>query len=324
MLLSIIVPVFNVEPYLQKSVDSLLEQDLPEDDYEIILVNDGSQDRCPEICEGYAKEYRCIRVIHQENRGLSAARNTGIAAAKGRFIQFVDSDDYLESNVLGRIIKQLEESNLDILRINYQNVNESGEVFEPNKYSKPFVDYSEEICDGLTFLNERLGFACYAVQFIIRTELLLKDGNGFKEGIYFEDAEWAPRILLQAKRIASSPIIVYNYLFRQGSITRNEDSARQRKTIEDKLSLVSTLQKLGEGTSDRRWFNAMVAQITLTVLQSVSQHFYQNRRQYIHRLKGFKVFPLSDWHSTKSTAKKIWLVNLSPELYCILYHIKNG
>ena len=104
MKLSIIVPIYNVAPYLRKCMDSLLAQDIL--DYEIILVDDGSPDECPRICDAYAEKHSNIHVIHQENAGLSAARNTGVAKAQGDYIWFVDSDDYVEPNVLGVLMSR--------------------------------------------------------------------------------------------------------------------------------------------------------------------------------------------------------------------------
>lgn len=302
----------------------MLDQDIPSSDYEIILVDDGSTDYSGHLCDSIAASHDNIRVIHQQNKGLSAARNAGIAMAKGNYIQFVDSDDYLIPNVFSGIICQLVQQDLDILRINYQNVNATGEVFEPNKHSKPFVDYSEEVYDGLTFLNERLGYACYAVQFVIKGSLLKQDGNFFKEGIYFEDVEWAPRILLQAKRVSSSSIVVYNYLYRQDSITRNSDIERKRKSIEDKLGLITSLQHQGMNVSDSRWFEGMIAHIVLSVLSEVGRCFFENRKQYIRDLKELQVFPLSSYHATSAALKKIRLANLSPELLCLAYHLKGS
>lgn len=324
MILSIIVPVYNVEAYLEKCVDSLLNQDLSPAEYEIILVNDGSTDSGGRICDRYAGEQDNIRVIHQTNRGLSAARNTGISAAKGRYIQFVDSDDYLNPNVLRGIVYQMETQKLDILRINYQNVNSQGKVFEPNKYSKPFVDYSEEVCDGLTFLNERLGYACYAVQFVIKASILKQEGNSFKEGIYFEDVEWAPRILLQAQRVASSPAMVYNYLYRRNSITRDVNQHKKKKAVEDKLTLVESMKKLGQTTSDSRWFNGMISQTILSIIQEISCSFYSEKEKYIDAIKKLRVFPLSTYQATPQAAHKIRLANLSPKLLVLVYHFKNG
>lgn len=322
MRLSIVVPVYNVEAFLRKCVDSLLAQNLPVTDYEIILVDDGSTDSCGPMCDAFAAEHGNIRVIHQQNRGLSGARNSGLAAATGQYILFVDSDDFLNPNVLGTLVGQMEELNLDILRFNYQDVNMAGEVFEPNKYSKPFVDYSGEVCDGLTFLNERLGFACYAWQFMAKTSLLHKEGNGFTEGLFFEDVEWTPRILLQAGRVASTDTIVYNYLFRPGSIARNTDMEKKRKALRDKMTILEGFSALKRQVRDDRWLRGMSAQITLSMLDAVGRFFYPERKGYIRALKKLVDFPLSTYHATPSAKKKIWLANLSPYGACLFFHCK--
>ena len=322
MKLSIIVPVYNVEAFLKKCVDSLLAQDLPKEDYEVILVDDGSTDGSGVLCDTLAAEHGNIRVIHQQNRGLSGARNAGIPVASGDYILFVDSDDYLCPNVLETLVGLMESKDLDILRFNYQNVDMDGKVFEPNKYSKPFVDYSNETCDGETFLNERLGFACYAWQFMVKTSMLQQEGNGFKEGIYYEDVEWTPRILLQARRVASTDTVVYNYLFRTGSIARNTDHEKKRKAIRDKMTILEGFAALKPQVKDDRWFRGMSSQIALSVLDTVGRFFYPERNEFIRALKRQVAFPLSAYHATKSARRKIWLANLSPELVCRLYHRK--
>ena len=323
MKLSIIVPVYNVEAFLKKCIDSLLDQDLPPAAYEIILVDDGSTDGSGALGDALSAEHGNIRVIHQQNRGLSGARNTGIAAAKGEVVQFVDSDDYLVPNVLGGLLKQLEGGRLDILRFNYQNVNEAGEVFEPNKYAKPFVDFSPEVCDGVTFLNERLGYACYACQFMVRTSLIRQEGNCFKEGIYYEDVEWTPRILLQAGRVASTDTVVYNYLFRTDSIARNTDLEKKRKALRDKMSILEGFDSLRRQVRDDRWFKGMTAQVVLTCLDIVGRYFFPQRKEYVMMLRKRAVFPLSTYHATKSAKRKIRLANMSPFLVCRLYHHKS-
>ncbi|MBQ0088691.1 MAG: glycosyltransferase, partial [Prevotellaceae bacterium] len=207
--LSIIVPIYNVEPYLRKCVESLLTQDLDPAEYEIILVDDGSTDGSGELADqlevsaqysvlsnqSSAVSTQCsedsnqksqitnhksqiIKVLHQPNGGLSAARNTGIMAAKGDYVCFVDSDDYWEPNVLGGLMAQVERDDLDVLRFKWQNVrvvsglvdermsglvDERYEVFNPNK-SDPYrlEDYSSDVTTGVDFLNTRFGYACYA------------------------------------------------------------------------------------------------------------------------------------------------------------------
>ncbi len=322
MFLSVIVPVYNVKAYLERCVESLLRQDLDRTDYEIILVDDGSTDGGGALCDELAAREPNIRAIHKENGGLSSARNAGIAVAGGDYIQFVDSDDYLMPRVLKGLREQIERQDLDIFRYNYQNVNEAGEVFEPNKASKPFVNYSSEVCNGVAFLAERLGFACYAWQFIVRSDLL-KNGKGtFTEGIYFEDVDWTPRILLQAQRVASTETMVYNYLFRTGSITRTPDPAKQKKKLNDRLRLIDSLQTQSRQVSDPVWFKGMISQIAISILGEAGQGFFPERHAIIRTLRHKRVFPLSTFHSTASAAKKMRIANLSPGLLCLMLHLK--
>lgn len=321
-ILSIIVPVYQVEPYLHKCVESLLNQDLPKDDYEIILVDDGSTDACPGICDDYEARFDNVKVVHRENGGLSAARNSGMDVAEGRYVQFVDSDDYLEPNVLKTLVDKIETDGLDVLRFNYQNVNEQYEVFEPNKESKPFVDYRDAPCNGLTFLTERLGYGCYAWQFILRRELL--DSCRFKEGIYFEDTEWTPRMLPKATRASSIELLVYNYLQRQGSITQSVDHKKKKKVLDDKMLLIEAMCEQRALVEDKRWFEGMIAQLTLSVIDDVSMFFYPERKRYMKLLKAKEVFPLSTYHATASAQKKIQWANCAPSLLCFLLHLKNG
>ena len=320
--LSIIVPIYNVESYLAKCVDSLLQQDLSPEEYEIILIDDGSPDHCGEICNNYANAHPNIKVIHRENGGLSAARNSGIDVAQGKYIQFVDSDDFLEPNVLKSLVQKMEDEQLDILRFNYQNVNKRYEVFEPNKISKPFVDYRDEVCDGLTFLTERLGYACYAWQFMLRRELL--DRCVFKDGIFFEDMEWTPRLLLKASKTTSTDLIVYNYLMREGSITQCVDEKKKRKALYDRLALIETMKEQIENVVDKRWFEGMIGQMAIGIISNVSNDFWGNHKEIIEQLKEKGIFPLSYYHATDLAARKIRLANISPMLFCYFLHLKNN
>lgn len=313
MKLSIIVPIYNVEPYLGRCLDSLLMQDLSPEEYEIILVDDGSKDGSGTIADEYAAGHKNIRVVHQANSGLSEARNTGISLATGKYVMFVDSDDYLEPNVIKGIVDKMDADYLDVLRFNYQNVDEQYNVFEPNKVSKPFTDYRDEICDGQTFLSERLGGGCYACQFALARELLR---ISFMRGRYFEDTLWTPRMLMQAKRVTSVNTIVYNYLLRKGSITQSIDIDKQRKVLEDKLFLIEDLKSQHSQHPSIRWFDGMIANTVIGLLSTVARCFYADRHDYIRRLRQLRVFPLSSYMLTPAARRKRLLINLSPRLFC--------
>ena len=262
-----------------------------------------------------------IKVIHQANAGLSAARNTGVAAAQGDYIMFVDSDDYLQPNVLGALVEQVERDNLDVLRFNYQNVNERYEVFLPFKDAKRDVDYSEDIVDGETFLNKRLGPACYAVMFVVRREIVLQEQ--FTPNIYFEDTDWTPRMLINAQRVASTPMVVYNYLWRQGSITLPTDPKKREKVLRDKISLLYGFKEQMQLVQDPIWFVWMTSFNTMTILNMLATISISKRKPYLQELKSLGVFPLYTQKEKGLKRLKIQIANLSPALYCALMNLRN-
>ena len=320
MKLSIIVPIYNVEQYLRKCVDSLLAQDLAQEEYEVILVDDGSTDQSGQIADEYAGKWQNVKVFHQLNGGLSAARNAGIDIANGKYVMFVDSDDYIEPNMLNTIVSRMDRDNLDVLRFRYRNVNEQYEEIYPNKYDNIFDDYSETICDGQTFLNERLGSGCYACQFALKRELTR---IRFIRGRYFEDTDWTPRMLLQTHRVSSIDLTLYNYLHRIGSITQSINDAKKRKVITDKIWLITSLWDTQKFVSNKLWFEGMIANTVISILTSVALNFYGERQRYISELKNLKVFPIANHHLTPAAQRKRKIINLSPNLFCIMVHIKN-
>ena len=329
--LSIIVPIYNVEQYLPKCVDSLLNQDV--DNYEIILVDDGSTDGSGAICDEYSQlkigDRRLnITVVHRQNGGLSAARNSGINVAQGEYLMFVDSDDYIEPNVLGGLFSQIEQDNLDVLRYDFRNVNEQYEEFHPNKDPKRDVDLSATIVDGETFLNERLGPGCYAWQFILRRDLIYSrlsalDSCLFTEGIYFEDTEWTPRMLVRAKRVASTKKVVYNYLWRSGSITLPTAPAKRQKVLRDKIAVVHGFKEQRKMVKDPIWFEWMTSFTTMTILNMLSAMPSSERKSYLKELKSLHIFPLSIKREKVLSHKiKTILANISPSLYCNLMSLR--
>ena len=320
-------------------MDSLLAQDIT--DYEIILVDDGSTDGSGAIADEIVKEEignrqwaidnetnsqspiansPTLRVIHQENAGLSAARNTGIAAATGEYIMFVDSDDYLQPNVLGALIEQAERDNLDVLRFRYQNVREKGEAFVPHEgMKKDYNDYSNIPTDGLSFLNERMWVQCYVVQFLVKADIVRQEL--FTSGIYFEDTDWTPRMLLRAKRVASTDLVVYNYLWREGSITLSQkDIAKQRKQLNDKMGLLERLNQWGSQVPDRRWFDSMINGLVVNIVGMIASNFYSERNEYIRQIKTMGILPITTYHIAPRAQRKVKIINLSLHLAILMLH----
>lgn len=215
--LSIIVPVYNVEKYLERCVNSLLHQDIDKSEYEIILVNDGSTDSSYEKAEKLKEGNANIVLFTQENKGQSAARNVGMELAKGKYIMFVDSDDLLEPDVFGTLITTSEHNNLQICYYStifeYEDGrvrNEQQSLFETN------VNY-----DGNYLLLN--GFNPSSVwQCVYKNEFLRKSKVSFFEGIIHEDVDFSFRLIPLAKRVMFTNILVYHYfVWRENSILTN-------------------------------------------------------------------------------------------------------
>lgn len=314
MKLSFIVPIYGVEPYLRKCIDSLLHQDYR--DYEIILVDDGGNDGCPVICDEYASKYDNIQVIHCENGGLSAARNSGTDAAKGEFLCFVDSDDYWAENMLGGLMNQIERDNLDVLRFRWQNVRETGEAFKPYKEDN-FADFSSHPLSGREYLNQRMGIQCYAWSFIVKRELCKKEK--FTEGILFEDTDWTPRMLECAGCVAGTDIFVYNYLWRENGITLSRYPEKNKREVENKISLIERLKERG----NTEWYRGMISALMVSVIGMLSEELYYERKKYLKTVKTLDVFPLSMKGLNTKTRRKARLINISPCVAVWALHIKN-
>lgn len=314
--LSVIVPVFRVEKYLDTCVMSLLHQDLSAEEYEIILVDDGSDDACPQKCDEYAAKHKQIVVIHQPNKGLSGARNTGIKAARGKYICFADSDDFVEPNTYSSLVRQAQKEQLDALAFRLQL------IF--NKKKQPIDTFTEDVqsaCTGEEFINSHLSVRCFSVVYLIRRELLLENNLFFKEGIFYEDVEWLPRFLYSAKRVMTSDKMVYNYVQRANSTTHPTTQERWKRLIADNITVLRQNTALLQTVSNPIWLHAMNASIITSILTIVSKHFYAERQSYILSIQEIYPYPLQSKANFPFAENiKIRIARLSPKLYCFIRH----
>ncbi|MDH6305590.1 glycosyltransferase involved in cell wall biosynthesis [Parabacteroides sp. PH5-13] len=223
MMLSIIVPAYNVEEYLDRCIASIIIQQLK--DYEIVIINDGSTDQTLKIAQLLEKKYSEITVISQCNAGLSAVRNKGIKIAKGKYILFLDSDDFYNPNCVKFLLEQMEEFNLDVLQFGYE-INKTGNVREA------FLPNSVELFNSKKFI-ERCFFTPYAVTKIINTNFLIRENIYFVEGKFMEDDYFSTELFLKASRIGRTDLCVYNYYRNANSITRTRNLSHECKIIED-------------------------------------------------------------------------------------------
>jgi glycosyltransferase involved in cell wall biosynthesis len=323
--LSIIVPLYNSEKYLPKCLDSLLRQDIPEQDYELILVDDGSPDDSRRIAEEYALRHSNIVVLTQPNKGTSGARNTGIRRAGGKYLCFVDPDDFVLEKSFSALLQRMEEENLDVLRFGYSEVDEQ---YQPTTSCKipESPDYSSRVMDGCTFMAERLGIACYVWTFLYRTALLKENDLFFYEGDYFDDTPWLPRVLSLADRVDSMDFKRYFYLIRMNSLVQSASTRSIVRKIEGYRFLVKELlrQKRALGNEEAsKWYDRMVSHCVLSLLTLVGQADFENKNGYLHELRENGVFPLSKDKCSVTNKMKLSLINMNPSMYCQMIHLKS-
>lgn len=219
--LSVVVPIYNVEKYLRKCVDSILSQTLVVD--EIILVDDGSKDHSGDIADEYAARYDQVRVIHQQNGGLSAARNTGIDVATKDYIAFVDSDDYIEPRMYEELMANLKEEKADMSIGGVWTEQENGEGYSPYE---PNIRRVWNKIEGLIELNSYQYFNMSFCDAIFKRELFEQKGYGegklrFPVGKLCEDFYLMHKIVARTERIVYTSTPFYHYVQRVNSISRN-------------------------------------------------------------------------------------------------------
>ena len=303
---SIIVPIYKVEQYLDKCVQSLINQTYR--NIEIILVDDGSPDRCPQMCDNFAKNDDRIVVLHKTNGGLSDARNKGLEVARGEYIIFVDSDDYIELDACEKFAAYSNKG-FDIL---------IGDAFlEGGSANVEHIEPSDNIYSGEDYLltalkNKKAPMAVWLN--IYRKEFLEAHNLKFKYGRLHEDEEFTPRAFLKAKTVICTGVFFYYYIIRDGSITNKKD---KRKNAESLYLTCYELQKIYNDIENRALkrllFDSLAAKY-LSIIQI--GNLAQYGKQYYHKkflLKNAKLF--------KTRIKSLFFV-ISPKLYCYIYNLK--
>lgn len=223
--ISVIVPVYNVEKYLAECLDSVLMQDF--DDYEILCVEDKSQDRSREILQEYACRNERIRMIlHDQNAGLSAARNSGLAVAQGKYILFVDSDDILAEGALRKLYTYAEEKTAEIVYFNYKRIYEEG--FSGSPCRVDYKNYSG-LYMGKEFMRDLLKYGTFEwavwAQFY-RRDFLEQQHLRFYNGILHEDMLFTFLCAVNANHVAALNDVLYMYRCRKGSIMQTKSNRR--------------------------------------------------------------------------------------------------
>lgn len=230
--LSIIVPAYNIESYISSCIESLLSQDIKESDYEIIIINDGSNDNTFNIINNY-KLCKSIKIINQTNKGLSEARNIGVKHSKGEYIWFVDGDDTITPMCLKSILSACKDKNVDMFGV--------GPSIPFTRNFPTDFNISKDISQiytGLEWIKSKYGFIG-AWAYIIKKEFWIKNNLSFMKGIYYEDLECISKAFYYANRICTlNRFSIYNYVQRPNSIM---SQTFNYKKLDSRLKIASSI-----------------------------------------------------------------------------------
>lgn len=237
--ISIIIPVYNVEKFLKKCIDSVVNQTYR--NFEVILIDDGSIDLSGEICDEYAEKYSYIKVFHKKNGGQAAARNYGVTLAKGKYVTFIDSDDFVEKNYLEVLIDIVTENHVDMAVVQHKD-----EVVEIESEVKENVmqDIDVEIMDDLKAIET----LCYEKKIsaspvckLIPIEIVKK--HPFPEGKIYEDLDTIYKYFGETKKIGYKGLKLYHYVYHEGSTVHSEWNSKMYYVMEAARHLLEYIDK---------------------------------------------------------------------------------
>lgn len=297
MQISLILPVYNVEEYLGKCIESCLNQNLPQSEYEIIIVIDGSPDNSIEVARRYQENNTNIKIVERANGGLSAARNTGLKEARGEYVWFIDSDDYIKENVIAGIVRQMNQLNLDSLWIGWEDVDEQGTPIPP--FAKHAYSQKTDVMTGRDFMANILNNYLYAWSFIYRAEFIRLHHLFFTEGMYYEDADFAFRSLPLLTRIQSYDNRCYYYLQRKGSIT-SYTNEKKLKDIAQNCITTSTFLKSCD-SSLKRFYQICFTSYYMLFLKEVLKSGNKDFRQFLIEQTAINKFGKVSMFGNKTT-----------------------
>ena len=298
--LSIIIPMYNAEKYIGICLDSILNSNLLKEEYEIVIVNDGSLDKSPEIAQDYASRYSNVTYLTQENQGQSTARNYGIKICKGEYVWCVDADDKLISEQLPKIIEALDEyKNLDILAVQLQNVTEGGQYLDV-ECSQPTLEHNKVLSGVEAVLS---GYNPSSICALITKKQLFIDNNiFFVKGITHQDVELTYRLMPCAMKVVFSDIIPYLYIYHPNSTSKSMVPEKKIKYIKDDIYIINSFRRLALSFKDiNPQLYSVIFNRSQNVLFGLVYSLYKNKKEWgklginsviIDELKKEQLYPM--------------------------------
>lgn len=312
-LISIIIPVYNVALYLRQCIESIIIQ---EGNIEVILVDDGSLDESPLICDEYAQKDNRINVIHKQNGGVSSARNAGLDVAQGEWIWFVDGDDYIAENVLERICHEIQEHpHADLIQMGMNYLYDDHRIIPQRTKSINNLGKNEFLLQHITYHNHRLLF---------NREIIEMHHLRFTKGLKVaEDQEFQLKYMMVCNTPIQIPVSAYIYRQREGSATHDSDTSN--RIVYDTFTVLENLNRFinEKQISAEEWLHNRIQIMTRSLLYASSQIHNLNKREIKIKLNKLAIqYEQCGINSFRS--KKILLARRNLTLYFLFnkYYLK--
>lgn len=307
---SLIIPVYNTQDYLRKCLESIVMQNFDKEKFEAIIINDGSTDKSEEIILEFQKKYPdIIEYVKKENGGVSSARNLGIKKSKGEYLFFVDSDDYLELDILNRLDEILRKDKVDIIRINSRDVKSNGDVIKEIiiKESKDETELIKNIMKEKS-LEVPWGY-------IFKKSIFVDNKLQFAPQVH-EDFGLIPIVLYKAGTIKQLSYIGYNYVERETSLTAEKEYEKLKRRVDDMFILYRKHMRIIKSNNIKgKLLRSYSLEAMLNKLTTL------NKKDLEIKLEEFKKFinpkDIYCYNFKKVIKKIILMINL--KLYLYLY-----
>lgn len=322
MKLSIIIPYYNGEQYIKDVLDDLLEQDIGQDDFEIIIVDDGSTHQT-ETIDLYSKTYSQITCYRQVNQGVSAARNTGISHAKGEYIFFCDCDDRVRRNVIGHLYAIASMNHLDMLFFDHQTTMKGID-------SNQDIGELEEITTGIDYYAQKPDMRVECWGYLIKRAFVEKYQLRFPEQIIFhEDIIYLVNALLVALRVSHINCPIYYYLQRpQSAIRYSARILKASKAADNRMWIIEELLNVLSQHSELPCRNSLLQRVRMLSFQMLHHSFrylsVRRNKELIHQLRQMGAYPFDEG---RYISKALHITYVLMQIYplwmasCCFYHI---
>lgn len=317
-LISVVIPVYNVEPYIRACVESVLQQSYK--NLEIILVDDGSADRCPAICDEYAEKDARIKVIHKSNGGLSDARNAGIEAATGAYITLIDSDDSIHPAMISYLYNALIQNDADISFCQRQEIDENGAALPSKSEFSTFIVDGRNTCMEEFLKNRQIDTVAWGKLY----KRSMFDDVRYPFGKYHEDVFTTYKIIAKCNRMFIGEERYYNYRIRTASITQSSFSLKHLDAIEANEERAKFIEK--NYPQLKRYANAgiiyAVNQCALRLAKSKPQESIHTKQLIRNFQTYYRRYEKDFLHGSSSRAAKLFSLAAYINLPMVFWFLK--